>query len=62
MADKGYTDALWVGTPSELADKTPLIPGVTVVAIPAGEAEASDNWQPVEKGRPKPKADAEGDD
>lgn len=39
--------ARWIGFPAALADGTPLVPGETVVKIPAAEAKASDNWEPV---------------
>lgn len=51
--------ATWVGPGGyELPDKTPLVPGETVVDISEGEANASDNWEPV-KAAPKP---AKGDE
>lgn len=43
--------ALWVGTPQAFVDGTPLVHGVTVQEIPAAEAEASDNWEPVTKAK-----------
>lgn len=37
--------AKWVGPyEAELPDKTVLVPHETVVELPAGEAEASENW------------------
>jgi hypothetical protein len=41
-------DALWVGPVGYVTtNKVDLIPGVTIVQISEGEAEASDNWQPL---------------
>lgn len=48
MAEKApkLVKARWVcPTESELVDGTVLVPGETVVEIPEGEAEASDNWE-----------------
>lgn len=48
--------ALWVGDGgNHLGDGTELVPHETIVAITHGEAEASDNWEPI-KGAGKPKA------
>jgi hypothetical protein len=45
--------ALYVGEGGNfLTDGTPLIPGETIALVPAGEAEASDLWQPVSAGVP----------
>lgn len=39
-------NAKWVaGFQAELPDKTVLIPGETVVAIPESEAQDSENWE-----------------
>lgn len=59
MSEQGYVDALWVG-PAGFAhyDGTGLIPGETVVSIPKGEAESSDNWQP--QGAAKTKTEKAG--
>lgn len=47
MAAEKTVKARWVaGYEASLADGTLLIPGETVVEIPAAEAEGSDNWQP----------------
>jgi len=44
---EGYVEAVWVGPyDGTLEDGTPLISGETSVVVPAGEAEASDYWQP----------------
>lgn len=50
----GFIDAVWVGPfngEAVLHDGTivQVVSGETVCAIPAGEAEASANWQPVTK-------------
>jgi hypothetical protein len=50
--------ARWVaGYHAVLPDGTELVPGGEY-RIPAGEADQSDNWQPVAK--PSPKPDKEG--
>ncbi|MGH9380884.1 MAG: hypothetical protein ACRD2Z_09780 [Thermoanaerobaculia bacterium] len=51
MAD--LVDARWVATYVAELGKTLLVPGETVVKIPRGEAEASDNWEVVIKGKPR---------
>lgn len=44
----GMIDATWVGPGGHvLPDGTDLVPGVTVVQITKGEANESDNWEPV---------------
>lgn len=51
---QGLVDARWVAPyEGELPDKTVLVPNETVVKVPAGEAEASDNWEVVSKGKAK---------
>jgi hypothetical protein len=48
MSGDGLIDAVWIGSAGRsLSDGTGLEPGVTVVRIPAGEAETSDDWKPV---------------
>lgn len=63
--------ARWVGPYRAILEtgltKIDLIPGETVVEIGAGEADQSDNWQPVElapvekKNSSKKKTETEGD-
>lgn len=44
--------ALYVGEGGNvLADGTVLIPGETIALVPRAEAEASDLWKPVTKGK-----------
>lgn len=41
-------DAKWVAPyEAQLPDGSTLIPGESVVKVPEGEAQSSDNWQPV---------------
>ncbi len=55
MSDK-LVKARWVASyPAEMADKTQLVPGETVVEIPKVEAEASDNWEIVGGSKAKAK-------
>lgn len=55
MPDAKTVRARWVaGFHAELPDKTPLIPGETVVNVSAVEAAESDHWH-VEQPEPKPK-------
>lgn len=50
--------ATWVGPYGyRLPDGTLLETGVTVCEISAGEAEASDYWQPIKAAAPKTKGD-----
>jgi hypothetical protein len=45
--------ALYVGEAGNcLSDGTPLIPHETVALVSAGEAEASELWEPVTQGEP----------
>jgi hypothetical protein len=49
----GLVDARWVASfEADLPDRTHLVPNETVVAIPQGEAEASDHWEIVGKTKP----------
>lgn len=53
MASEAPEKALYVGEAGNaLTDGTPLVPGETIALVPRGEAEASDLWQPVDKGKP----------
>lgn len=55
------TSARWVGGyEAVLADGTILVPNETVVKVPVGEAENSDNWEPT-RAKPTPAA-KEGDE
>lgn len=58
--------ALYVGEGGNaLTDGTPLVPGETIALVGKGEAEASDLWEPVKKGKlasDKPRNSAPGDD
>lgn len=55
----GKVDALWVGRPAfHPPSGTHLIPGETVLRVPATEAEQSDNWQPLPAAKPRGKAAA----
>jgi len=57
----GLVEALWVAPfEAQLPDGNRLIPNVTTASIPAGEAQASDHWQPAVKAAAarKPAADA----
>jgi hypothetical protein len=38
--------ALYIGEAGKMLGITPLIPGVTVAFVPAGEALVSDLWEP----------------
>ena len=61
MAKTETVEATWVaGYEASLPDGTVLVPNETVVEIPAGEAEASDNWA-VAKAAPKPLSLKDGD-
>ena len=52
-------NARWVAPfEAQLPDGTPLIPGETVVPVPADEAKDSDHWEPT-GGKPPQK---DGDD
>lgn len=47
MANDHKVPALWVaGFNAQLPDGTMLVPGVTVVDVPADEAKTSTNWKP----------------
>jgi hypothetical protein len=52
----GLVKARWVaGYPAILPNGTELVPGVSVVAIPEGEAQASDHWEPVKAAKSEAK-------
>lgn len=58
MADQ----ALYVGSIGNvLGDGTELVPHVTVANISRGEAEASDDWQPITNGKRKAPASQGGE-
>lgn len=46
-------NARWVAAYVAELGRTLLVPGETVVKIPRGEAEASDNWEVVEERKPR---------
>lgn len=57
MAKTETVEATWVAPfEASLPDGTVLVPGETKAEIPAGEAEASDNWS-VGKAQSTPKPD-----
>lgn len=45
--------ATWVGPAGMTLDGQELVPGVTVVDVPAGEATESANWEPVKPAKPE---------
>lgn len=51
-------EARWVAAYAAEMGSTLLVPGETVVRVPRGEAEASDNWEVVETRR-RPREEAE---
>lgn len=63
MAKTETVKALWVaGYEASLPDGTVLVPNETVVEIPAGEADASDNWSAQSSApTPKPSPSKDGD-
>lgn len=62
MAASENVRATWVGPfEAETADGLRLVPGESVVDVPAGEAHASDHWEVVTPRKDSAKADTSKD-